>query len=191
MTVEAKTTDAELCRRIVAGRAAESELIERHTGMVGDIVKKLTLPGCVERSDLMQIGLIALVRAASKWKPDRVNEKTGKPIQFNTYAHVCIENDIRRQAGVLIEKSRNYPSYPHEFADGFDPLDLLPAPPDQPGPPPGVREGVGRLPPTLRVVVVMHYGLEGQPAEWRDVAAATGLTIPQAKRALEVALNQL
>ena len=186
-------TDAELCAAARAGKSAVAALVARYEPMVMKLVRSFNLPGYVERDDLTQVGLLTIARiaeSATSWQPDRVSERTGKPTTFFTYVYRAVLNDLRREAGKLIGKGKSFPTFPDADHTGFDPFDQLPQS-EKPAPPPGVREKVANLTGVLRTVVELHYGLDGTPAEWREIADRTGLTIPQAKRALAVALSRL
>ena len=171
----------DLCAAVRAGRAATAVLLDRYTPMVYRVVADLRLPPQVERADLIQEGLLALTRAAEKWRPDGGSK-------FTTYAYTCVSNAARRAAG---REATRCLSLNREFVAGAgEALDLVPAQAvnDVPA---EVRARVAGLPPVYRLVLTMHFGLDGPPAAVGEIAAASGLTPPQVRRAVAVALAQV
>lgn len=110
---------AELCGRVQAGRAALDALVKQFTPMVFKIVNNLLLPPTVERDDLVQHGMIALTRAAEKW---RVGGST-----FLTYAYTCVSNAVLRAVGQEKSKTTSLHRRPLEEGAG-ELLDLIPRP---------------------------------------------------------------
>lgn len=118
-------------------------------------------------------------------------------VKLCSYAGTAAFNAMRRLAGRQLEDGNRHSSIDVRPRDdsgriGGTIAELLPAPE---GPDPEtvaeVRKKVAKLPSVYRVIVAMHFGLDGEPGGWNAIAAATGLTIPQAKRALDVALARL
>lgn len=175
-------TDADLCARVAGGRAAADALLKRHERLIWACVHRLKLPDFIDRDDLFQAGAVALVHAAGKWRPD-------KGAKFTTYAQPAIWNAIVAAARKEQRKCGSLDSRPAD-PDGDDVLGSLAAP-EPAEVPEWVTEGMGRLSPVLRRVAVLHFGIEGRPMRWGEIAAATGLSVPVAKRALELALAQL
>jgi RNA polymerase sigma factor (sigma-70 family) len=164
-----------------AGRAAADALIERHKAIVYRIVQDLHLPPQVERDDLIQHGMMALVRAMEKFSD-------GKS-KFITYAWTCVSNAVRRAAGDESRKTTSLHDRPLDEG-GCELLDLLPA--QEPSAvAEAVRERLGKLSPLYRKVVSLHFGLEGEPLGMGEIARRVGLTPPQARRALDLALAQM
>lgn len=177
-----ETPDLILCAAVRAGRAAADALVRRHKPMVIDAVSKMNLPSCVDRDELIQEGMIALSHAALKFDPSTGNK-------FSTYAFVCVSNAVRRTAGREADKATSLNAHPVQH-EGTEYLDMLPAP-ERPEPPPYVRERVAKLPELLRRVVALHFGLDGAAMTAGEIARSVGVTVPQAKRALEMALARL
>jgi RNA polymerase sigma factor (sigma-70 family) len=171
--------DAECCKLVQSGRDAMSELLERHKGLVHGIVSKMHLQAGVEEDELIQVGLIALTHAAGKW----VNDGRSK---FGSYAWTCINNAVRRSAGEQARKASSLHQRPLDDS-GSEILDMLPAP-EPVELPVDVRARLERLPVTWRKVLSMRWGLDGEPMGWGEIAAVTGLTVAQAKRAEQLAL---
>lgn len=180
-TAPEPVTEADLCGRASAGRAATDALVAKYTPMVHKIVNDLVLPPTVERDDLVQAGLMAVVRATEKWRPGGST--------FFTYAYTCASNAVRREAGAEARKTASLHDRPLEEG-GCELLDLLPARPPA-ATAEDVRERVAKLPPLYRLVVGLHFGLEGEPLGAGEIARAAGLTVPQVKRAVEIGLAQL
>jgi RNA polymerase sigma factor (sigma-70 family) len=174
--------DLEQCAAVRAGREALSGLVERHRPLVVGLVAEMNLPPQVDRDDLIQEGLIALAKAAEKFNPTAGSK-------FSTYAFVCVRNAVMGACGREANRTTSLNARPlaHEEAEY---LDLLPAP-ERPEPPSGVRDGVNRLPPLLRLVVELHFGLDGEPQPLSEIAARAGLSVPQVRRALALALDRL
>jgi len=99
-----------------------------------------------------------------------------------------VSNAIRREAG---HESRKVASLNSPLPDeDCQILDLLPAR-ATPEPPDELLSRIDQLPALYRQIVVAHFGIEGSPVSWGPLAAALGLSVSQAKRALEVALARL
>ena len=79
--------ERECLERIATGdMEARNKLIEHNLRLVAHIVKKYyTL--CDEHDDLISIGILGLMKAATTFKADR-------SVRFATYASRCIENEI-------------------------------------------------------------------------------------------------
>ena len=113
--------ERECLERIRAGdTTAKSTLIEHNLRLVAHIVKKYyAISG--EQEDLISIGTIGLIKAASTFDYD-------KGTRFATYASKCIENAILTQrrgvrAGQIDMDSFAVPyRLPNAAADGLPPL---------------------------------------------------------------------
>src|SRR5687768_8492651 len=87
---EKDTTDEELCRRVQAGdRASASILVLRYKPQVSLLVKEAKPPARIEFDDLMQLGFIAVAKAAENWTPTR-------GAQFRTIAYRYAYNAINQ-----------------------------------------------------------------------------------------------
>lgn len=85
-------SEQELFQRIKAGdKAALEQVIMANQPMVRSVVNKLTsqfeLTGAISREDLVQEGMLALMRAVENFTPNG-------DAKFSTYAHVCIKGRI-------------------------------------------------------------------------------------------------
>lgn len=182
-SIEADTlTDARLAS-LARGSDAEAlnELLRRHRGLVVRIADRFLAPG-IERDDLIQAGMIALARAAAKWRPRHASGS-----RFSTYAWAAVRHDIcherksqdRQLAGL------------HQFAesdDDRDGLDGLPAQPerdhdeaDQPG-------VFASLPDLERRIIELRYGMQ---LTLKATAASVGLTPLQVQRVQAAAVQRL
>lgn len=182
--------DVELCVRAQAGcKGAAGVLVERHTAAVISLLNKIkrTAGPWVCFDSLVSAGLEALWRAALKFRPADGNK-------FITYAFVCVSNAMRRDLGMQLEPSGFTASQVYVDDDGSGELagDFLSLIPDREPVEidPTVREWVEGLPPLQRVVVGLAFGLDGEPPSWAEIAGKCGLTVPQAKRACEMATGR-
>lgn len=170
--------DEDLVAAAKAGRAAIAALIGRHQNIVFKLVGDMHLPSQVDRDDLVQHGLLALARAAEKWEP-------GRGTKFSSYAWTCVWNALRREAGVETRATEKlHISIGDDGADeppAREPLEL-----DA-----GMRERVESLPVLYRTVASLHFGLDGEPMDWGEIATSVCLSIPQAKRALDMAVAKM
>ncbi|AWM38720.1 flagellar biosynthesis sigma factor [Gemmata obscuriglobus] len=182
MAAVAAESDADLCAAVSAGRAAADALLKRHEKLIWSCVHRLQLPDWVDRDDIFQAGQVALAHAATKWTE-------GAGAKFTTYARTAIWNAVVNESRKQQKKATSFDDRPND-PDGSDLLNTLAAP-EPTDPPEWLVKGIGRLSPVLRRVVVLHFGLEGEPRTWGEIASATGMTVAVAKRALELALAQL
>jgi RNA polymerase sigma factor (sigma-70 family) len=183
-TIEADLStlnDARLASLARRGDAeALKELLRRHRGMVVRTADRFLAPG-IERDDLIQAGMIALARAAAKWRP---RHESGS--RFSTYAFAAVLNDVRHE-----RKSQDRQLVGlHQFAesdDDRDGLDGLPAPPkpDDEADQPGV---FASLPDLERRIIEMRYGMQ---LTLKAVAASVGLTPLQVQRVQAAAVQRL
>lgn len=144
---------------------ARDEIIRHNLRLVAHIVKKYyAAPG--EQEDLISIGTIGLIKAVNSFDES-------KQARFSTYASKCIENEIRMQFRKLRKSpatvSMQEPIESGRDGGGLTVIDLLPddfmLDEDYEG-----REEVARLRQLVdtlsgreRQVIVLRYGLGGQP----------------------------
>lgn len=144
---------------------ARDEIIRHNLRLVAHIVKKYyAAPG--DQEDLISIGTIGLIKAVNSFDSQ-------KQARFSTYASKCIENEIRMQ----FRKTKKNPGTvsmqePIEAGHGGSALTIIDVLPDDfmmdedyEG-----REEIARLRQLVdglagreRQVVVLRYGLGGQP----------------------------
>lgn len=104
--------DYELIKRAQAGDlSAENDVLTAYAPLVKAIVRSFFVIG-IDGDDLVQIGMIGLMRAVRTFKPD-------SSASFKTYASRCIRNSILD----IIRKQKNSPEQ-HVDLDGvFIPSD--------------------------------------------------------------------
>ena len=82
---------------------AQRVLVEEHQGLVYACVRDCFAPAIyalAEPEDVIQTGMLGLIRAAQSYNPDR-------HIRFATYAWACIRNYIRTWRQHLLHRSHN------------------------------------------------------------------------------------
>lgn len=175
--------------------AARDTLIKHNLRLVAHIVKKY-YAGAAEQEDLVSIGTIGLIKAVQSFDPTRA-------ARFSTYAARCIENEIlmvfrsskKTQGTVSI-------SDPIEGGDGENSLTINDVVAD-------TRrfeedyeneEEAGRLRLSVdrclsgrqRQIVLMRYGLAGQPPQTQQqVASALSISRSYVSRLEKKALEEL
>lgn len=87
--------------------AASAELIVRYTPVVLYYAERYCYLG-LEKEDLMQEGMIALLSAIRTYRGDR-------GAAFRTYASRCISNGLAKVAASQL-RARKYPAGPHRSA---------------------------------------------------------------------------
>ena len=116
--------------------AAREKLIRHNLRLVAHIVKKYyALPG--DQDDLVSIGTIGLVKAVDTFDATR-------KARFSTYASRCIENEIRMQ---------------FRLQDSFRMEDACETQDDIRR----ARQLLDTLPARERQILLLRYGLSGQP----------------------------
>lgn len=175
--------DAEQCCAVRAGRAAADALVQRHLPMVIKIVSDMNLPPTVDRDDLIQEGMIALTHAAWKWEP-------GRGTKFSTYAFACVLNAVKHAIGREAKRAASLNAHTTLSHETREFLDTFPTP-EPPKLPEGFREDVEKLPPILKRVILLYFGLDGLALGAGEIAEETGLSVPQVKRAIAMALEQV
>jgi len=187
MPTDEPATDSELAARVRGGdRNALEQLVRRHTPLVLKMVDRLKLPSSIDRLDIVQEGLLALSRAASKWVPGH-----GSQSKLSTYAWAAIRNAITDEVNAqhralrILDSGDDHSSLEHE-------IDQFPAPS-------GIdqdaerlaRECVGRLPRLHRLAVTLAAGLDGPPLRTLELATRLGMTPAQTKRVLASAAERM
>jgi RNA polymerase sigma-B factor len=89
MTESMEATEA-LCRsyRATGDRRLRNEIVERHIGLADHVSRRYLNRG-VERDDLRQIALLAMIRSVDRYDPDR-------EASFTTFAGRAIDGEIKR-----------------------------------------------------------------------------------------------
>ena len=159
-------------------------LVMANTGIVGHVIKRLSeadrklLGGW---DDCFQLGVIALMRAAELYNPDRIStaRKPGLKASFGTYAHTAVSNYLSRaitQSGLVrvpyhewrrrvrqhekLPVTTQWPTY-SEREDGFInallPVDMTAPVPDDPHRNDDVKRAVGALSTVDREILEEHF----------------------------------
>lgn len=173
--------ERELAARMKQGdKAARDLLIERNIRLVWKIVHKFRNTG-QDPEELFQIGVVGLIKAVDAFDVDRGCKLIG-------YAGICIENEIlmelRRKRRRQMETSLEQPIPTPKDGGTLTLADLLGTDADEVEKPmlleddrAEVWQAVDSLKDRDRSMIVMLYGLEGQPAktQW-ETARALGVT---------------
>jgi RNA polymerase sigma-B factor len=75
--------------RASGSRQLRNQLVERHQGLVGPVVRRYERRG-IDADDLRQVALIAVLKAVERFDPDY-------GVQFSTFATRTIEGELMRQ----------------------------------------------------------------------------------------------
>ena len=148
-----------------AGDAAAREKLIRHNlRLVAHIVKKYyAIPG--DQEDLVSIGTIGLMKAVDTFDSDR-------RARFSTYASRCIENEIRMQFRRDRKTGQTISLQESLEADGDSALTLADVLQDSfcmedtcetQDAVRRVRQLLDTLPARERQIILLRYGLAGQP----------------------------
>ena len=177
-----------------AGDAAARETLIRHNlRLVAHIVKKYyALPG--DQEDLVSIGTIGLMKAVDTFDPSR-------RARFSTYASRCIENEIRmqfrrdRKTGATVSLQETLE------ADGQSALTLADVLQDgfcmeeqceKDAEVQRARQLLETLPARERQILLLRYGLAGQPPLTQlETAGLLGISRSYISRLETHALDQL
>ena len=145
--------------------AARQKLIRHNLRLVAHIVKKYyALPG--DQEDLMSIGTIGLMKAVDTFD-------TTRKARFATYASRCIENELRmhfrreRRNGVVVSLQETLEAGKEDSAltlsdvlqDGFCMEDAC----ERQDEARRLRRLIEGLPARERKLILLRYGLAGQP----------------------------
>lgn len=91
-----------LARRVRAGdERARQRMIEGNTGFAYKRAFKYAQAnhgwGHIDSEDILQSALMGLIEAVDRYDPDKLNEKTGRPYAFTTFAHWWILKRINEE----------------------------------------------------------------------------------------------
>ena len=132
--------------------AAREKLIRHNLRLVAHIVKKYyALPG--DQDDLISIGTIGLMKAVDTFDSDR-------RARFSTYASRCIENEIRMQFRRNRKTGGTVSLQEALESDGDSALTLADVLQDDIR---RMRQLLDGLPARERQIILLRYGLSGQP----------------------------
>ena len=159
---------------------AREKLITHNLRLVSHIARKYLVPG-YGQDDLISIGVIGLIKAVNTFKAD-------KKIKLATYSSRCIENEIlmhiRKISNQKTEMSLDEPI--NTDWDGNELLlsDILGTESDTVMRPMEddvdhqlLREALEKLPERERVIMVLRYGLDGNPEKTqKEVADLMGIS---------------
>lgn len=159
---------------------SNDEVVEQHIEHVKVVVASLgqkRLAAIGGQDDAMQIGVMALLRAASSFDPQRT-------IPFGRYAQVCVANAF---AEPLRRSSLwDFDRIPDEFDEAIDDspwiddMDIA-----------VIGELIERLPNRQRTIVKRHHGIECEPTTFADMAHETGVTRQAIHHAYMKAIRRL
>lgn len=172
--------EAEVIARLPHDEDAVQLLIERNLRLVAYIAKRFENTG-INIEDLISIGTMGLIKAINTFCAD-------KNIKLATYASRCIENEIlmyiRKNSGRIKEMSIDEPL--NTDWDGNELLlsDILGSDEDSAEAEimhreeiQTVRTAVNGLEPRERQIIVLRYGLDGNPEmTQKDVADFLGIS---------------
>ena len=174
---------------------ARNILIQRNLRLVAHILKKYYATGA-DQEDLISIGTIGLIKGISTFDPQ-------KSSRLATYAARCVENEILMHFRAM-RRSGNDVSLSDCIETGTDgaALSLMDVVSDDTDLLEQVctREAVIQLrqavadclTPQERLVIVLRYGLDGQPPQrQRQVAAITGISRSYVSRIEKRAMEKL
>ena len=156
--------EARRLRRLIEGLPAREKLIRHNLRLVAHIVKKYyALPG--DQEDLVSIGTIGLMKAVDTFDATR-------KARFSTYASRCIENEIRMQFRRERKSGSTVSLQETLEADGESALTLADVLQDsfcmeecceKKADLLRVRQLLETLPARERQILLLRYGLAGQP----------------------------
>lgn len=151
------------------------ELFESRAGWLGVLAGRHARIHRLEFADARQEAAIAFVRAVRKYDPSR-----GRAT-LTSYLWVAVPWHLAR-------RRKNRPT-----ASGHDTLSWVAAPAPEPDHPLAwtLAGALGRLKPRLRHVVARHYGLDGEPAMYREIAAEMGVHFTRVGQLHDEALDNL
>jgi RNA polymerase sporulation-specific sigma factor len=172
--------EAEAISRLPYDEDATQLLIERNLRLVAYIAKRFENTG-INIEDLISIGTMGLIKAINTFCAD-------KNIELATYASRCIENEIlmyiRKNSGRMKEMSIDEPL--NTDWDGNELLlsDILGSDEDSAEAEimhreeiQTVRTAVNSLEPRERQIIILRYGLDGNPEmTQKDVADFLGIS---------------
>jgi RNA polymerase sporulation-specific sigma factor len=192
----AQEEERELAARMKQGdKAARDLLIESYLRLVWKIVHKFRNTG-QDPEELFQIGVVGLIKAVDAFDVDRGWRLSG-------FAGMCIKNEIlmemRRKRKRQMETSLEQPIPTPKDGGTLTLADLLGTDADEVEKPmlleddrADVWQEVDSLKDRDRSMIVMLYGLEGQPAktQW-ETARALGVTQSYISRLEKRALDKI
>ncbi len=171
-------SDGELCRRVSAGdRHAESEIVERYTPLVRKLVAGSNCPVQVDHDDLVQAGLLSVLKAAKKFDPSR-------GCKFVTLAWRYVARDVHKAMDREVRITRGH------FQERGDDIASLAATPERELPE-GLATSLNQLRPLALAIVRMAFGLDGEPVGIVQIARRFDLSKRDADSILTQALVTL
>jgi len=176
--------------------AARDRIIRHNLRLVAHVVKKYySLPGDAE--DLISIGTIGLIKAVNSFD-------NTKQARFSTYASRCIDNEVRmsfrKQKKAPATVSMNEPIEAGKDGSALTVIDVVPddflldEDCERRDETARLRQLVGGLSGRQRQVVLLRYGLGGQPPmTQQEVADLLGISrsyISRIEKAAVLSLRQ-
>ena len=171
--------------------AARDRIIRHNLRLVAHVVKKYySLPGDAE--DLISIGTIGLIKAVNSFD-------NTKQARFSTYASRCIDNEVRmsfrKQKKAPATVSMNEPIEAGKDGSALTVIDVVPDEDcERRDETARLRQLVDGLSGRQRQVVLLRYGLSGQPPmTQQEVADLLGISrsyISRIEKAAVLSLRQ-
>jgi RNA polymerase sigma factor (sigma-70 family) len=166
--------------------AARDALVTAHLDLVQTIASHivLKLPPSFERDDLVSTGYIALIAAATRYRPDFPTAKVRRREQmpFRAYAWKKIH-------GAMWESTRRV-NWKRNTMPPISPLTEAPEPTSEPMLERRVRLAIRDLPRHLQRVIALHYFHDVPLQEIAAVMGVKGARISQIKREAHEALAE-
>ena len=162
--LKAEEEQAYLERLAQGDLEARNKLVEHNLRLVSHILKKYYVQAS-DQDDLISIGTIGLIKGITTFKPD-------KKVRLATYASRCIENEIRMQFRRDRKTGQTISLQESLEADGDSALTLADVLQDSfcmedtcetQDAVRRVRQLLDTLPARERQIILLRYGLAGQP----------------------------
>jgi len=147
-------------------RICQDTLLRRHEGLIHCILHRQTTGG-LAYAELVQEGRIALWRAV-------LGFDLGRGVAFSTYAGTAIERRLWQAVARAQRQARPRGGLP---VDRTDRLEAVGDAWHQARVHAALREAVMHLPDRLQLILVAHYGLDGEaPCTWQTIGRQLGVT---------------
>ncbi len=150
-------TDAELCARVQAGdRHAEGEIVLRYQPLVRRLVARSSCPPQVDHNDLVQVGLLSVLKAGRKFDPTL-------GVKFITVVWRYATRDIAKAKDREIRVTMGHFQERGDDHDGLEDSVAGIAQRPETVLPDGLAISLAQLRPLAREVVMLAFGFGGSP----------------------------